>query len=631
MNARLDSLLAAIVRTSLESIIVIDEAGLVVEFNPAAEAAFGYSRAFALGKPIGELIVPEHLRDAHQKGLARYLREGNPHVLNRRVEIAAQRANGEMFPVELAITEVLAADGRYFAASLRDLTNQRAIEAARDDSEARLNAFMEHAPLGMYLKDAQGRYILVNPEFCRMFGMPAADLLGKSAEDLLASPEEVAIVRASDAQVLRTLTPMAVEEYLDGRDDYSWTLVMRFPLWSGAAKEWRIGGFDIDITPLKRASEEVAAAQNALHQSEKLNALGGLLAGVSHELNNPLSVVIAQAAMLEMQTEGTPLYERAARIKRAAERCAKIVQTFLAMAKQKPPQRAPFCLNATIESALDLMAYNLRSHGITPERDLAADLPLIVGDQDQLHQVVLNLISNAIQALETMDDARWIRLETGIARDKKRVYLEVHDTGPGIPAAIANRIFDPFFTTKAHGKGTGLGLSFSRAIVEGHGGELSLMKSRTGARLRLSLPVERLEAAAPETAGEEAPGFGPLRALIVDDEAEVAQSLAEMLGLLGLQCDVAATGPEGLERIRKRRFDLILSDLRMPGLDGEALHARLVASHPGLIERLAFVTGDTLGTTAEAFLKRAGRPVLMKPFDFGALRQLLRDLGLERP
>jgi two-component system NtrC family sensor kinase len=156
-----DTLLAALVRSSLNAIIVVDEAGLVVEFNPAAETIFGHPRAQAIGRSIGDLIVPHHLRAAHQAGMTRYMATGVPHVLNRRVEIDAMRASGEVFPVELSISEVITGGTRHFAASLRDLTRERAAEAARDDSEARLHAFMEHAPIGMYLKDGAGRYIVV--------------------------------------------------------------------------------------------------------------------------------------------------------------------------------------------------------------------------------------------------------------------------------------------------------------------------------------------------------------------------------------------------------------------------------------------------------------------------------------
>lgn len=625
-----DTLLAALVRSSLNAIIVVDEAGRVVEFNPAAETIFGHPRAQALGQSIGDLIVPHHLRAAHQAGMTRYMATGVPHVLNRRVEIEAMRANGEVFPVELSISEVITGGKRHFAASLRDLTRERAAEAARDDSEARLHAFMEHAPIGMYLKDGAGRYIMANPEFTRVFGLPLGSILGRSADELL-DPGEAAMVRANDARVRATRKSEAVEEYLEGRDAYSWTLVLRFPLWSEAAQEWRIGGFDIDVTPLKLAAAEVQRSQWALLQSEKLSALGKLLAGVAHELNNPLAVVKAQAEMLGMETEGTTLATRAARIGRAADRCVRIVQTFLALARQRPPVRDSIRLNALVEQVIDLLAFQLRAAGIDVQRNLAADLPETTGDPDQVHQVVMNLALNAVQAMEALEPAavRTLTVSTGLSAGGSTLWLEVADSGPGIGQDLRGRIFEPFFTTKDQGKGTGMGLSFSRAMIEGHGGTLDLIDSAVGARFRLTLP--RLDVADSGEAG--ATGFaaaaGRHRVLIIDDEPEVAEALADLVRMQGHQAEVRTSANAALAALAGRNFDVILADLWMPDMDGTAFLDIVAATHPPAVPRLAFMTGDLLGSAAQEALRRAGRPVLAKPFDSTALRALLAELGTD--
>ncbi|NUB46207.1 PAS domain S-box protein [Fertoebacter nigrum] len=622
-----DTLLAALVRSSLNAIIVVDEAGLVVEFNPAAETIFGHSRAQAIGRSIGDLIVPQHLRAAHQAGMTRYMATGVPHVLNRRVEIEAMRASGEVFPVELSISEVITGDTRHFAASLRDLTRERAAEAARDDSEARLHAFMEHAPIGMYLKDGAGRYIMANPEFSRVFGRPLESILGRSADDLL-EPSEAEMVQANDARVLATQKSEAVEEYLVGRDAYTWTLVLRFPLWSEGAQEWRIGGFDIDITPLKLAAAEVQRSQWALLQSEKLSALGKLLAGVAHELNNPLAVVKAQAEMLGMETEGTPLAARAARIGRAADRCVRIVQTFLALARQRPPVREVIRLNALVEQVIDLLAFQLRAAVITVRRNLVDGLPETTGDPDQIHQVVMNLALNAIQAMEALDPAvaRTLTLTTGQSADGS-LWLEVADSGPGVSEDQRGRIFEPFFTTKDQGKGTGMGLSFSRAMIEGHGGTLDVAPGAGGARFRLTLP--RVETAATSDAKtvSAVPETGTGAALIVDDEIDVAEALADLMRVLGHRTEVRTSANGALAALAARDFDVILADLWMPDLDGTSFLEVLSATHPLAVPRLAFVTGDVLGSAAQESLRRAGRPVLAKPFDVESVRAILMALG----
>lgn len=622
-----DTLLAAIVRSSLNAIIVVDEAGLVVEFNPTAENIFGYPRELAIGRSIGDLIVPHHLRAAHQNGMNRYMTTGVPHVLNRRVEIEAMRSNGDVFPVELSISEVISGGTRHFAASLRDLTRERAAEAALDDSEARLRGFMEHAPIGMYLKDGNGRYIMANPEFTRVFGQPLESILGRRADELL-SPDEAAMVRANDARVIESGQPLALEEHLEGRDAYAWTLVLRFPLWSEAAREWRIGGFDIDITPLKLAAQEVQRTQWALHQSEKLSALGKLLAGVAHELNNPLAVVKAQAEMLGMETEGTGLAARASRIGRAADRCVRIVQTFLSLARQRPPVREPIQLNTLVEQVVDLLAFQVWTAGIEVRRQFAPDLPATTGDPDQVHQVVMNLALNAIQALESqpVGRRRCMTLSTGVGAAGSTVWLEIEDSGPGVPEALRGRIFEPFFTTKDQGKGTGMGLSFSRAMIEGHGGTLDLIGGAGGARFRLTLPKLETEDRPEVDAPSEPEASDLCRVLVVDDEPEVAEVLADLLRLQGHCAEVRTSANGALAALAGRDFDVILADLWMPDMDGLAFLETLTATHPRSVPRLAFVTGDVLGSVAQEALRRAGRPVLAKPFDSEALRAVLTEL-----
>src|SRR5688572_3939929 len=350
-----ERVLAAVIGAALDCIIVIDEAGLVVEFNPAAERTFGYSRAATLGRAISDLIVPERHRAAHSAGLARLVAAGEPHLLGRRVEIEALRADGVEFPVELALAEVRADGQRLFVASLRDLTEQHRSRAA-------------------------------------------------------------------------------------------------------------------------------------LLQAEKLAAMGSLLAGVSHELNNPLAAMIGQAIMLEEDLGGRPEGERAAKVRAAAERCGKIVQTFLAMARQRPPVRQPVNVNAVVRDALRIAGYGLRTASIAVEDALADGLPQIQADPDQLHQVVINLIVNAQQALQGQVGARRIRVASRCEDD--RLVIEIADNGPGVPPQVAPRIFEPFFTTKPMGSGTGVGLSLAHGILAAHGGRIELDEAQDGACFRITLPID---------------------------------------------------------------------------------------------------------------------------------------------
>lgn len=378
------------------------------------------------------------------------------------------------------------------------------------------------------------------------------------------------------------------------------------------------------------AEADLGRSRAALAQSEKLTALGSLLAGVSHELNNPLSIIVAQSVMLERQAGDGSLAVRAQKIRAAADRCARIVQTFLAMARQRPPRREAVDLNEIVASALDLTEYGLRADGVALRRELTSEPTALSADGDQLHQVILNLVTNAQQAMADLDGERILTLRT--SREGDALLLDVIDTGPGVPGEIAARVFEPFFTTKPQGEGTGFGLPFSHGIALAHDGDLKLMDHEGGAWFRLRLTASGADVGA--ASGVSLAARGPRarrRALVIDDEREIAESLADLLDLAGFDCEIAHGGRAATARLAEPDawFDLVLSDIRMPDLNGPAVFDWIRASRPDLVDRTAFATGDTLGADASDFLGRAGRPHIEKPVTPEALAALLSSLGLE--
>ncbi len=377
------------------------------------------------------------------------------------------------------------------------------------------------------------------------------------------------------------------------------------------------------------AEDALARSREALFQTEKLSALGSLLAGVSHELNNPLSIVVAQAVMMERQAKGSELAERAFKIRRAADRCARIVQTFLAMARAKQPERQPVDLNDVAIAALDLAEFGLRTEGITVRRALDPALPQIAADADQLHQIIINLLINAQHALAGAPDERIVTITTARGPEPMTVTLDVADTGPGVPREARRRIFEPFFTTKTQGEGTGMGLSFSQGLAEAHGGRLTLLSTRRGATFRLTLPVDPDQTLAPSEPDLLEPAAAPdRRALVIDDEVEIAESLADFLTLEGFACEIAVGGQAACARLLNGDYDLIVSDLRMPGMDGPTLYDFVRTERPDLAARMGFATGDTLGTAAARFLAEVQRPALEKPFVIEAVRRFLKQMEL---
>ena len=358
-------------------------------------------------------------------------------------------------------------------------------------------------------------------------------------------------------------------------------------------------------------------------------SLGTLLAGVAHELNNPLSVIVGHTTMLQHAVEGGPLAERAKKIFDAAERCARIVRNFLALARQYPPERKEVSLNRIVRETMELLAYQLRVDNVEATLDLATDLPPLWADLTQLQQLLVNLVTNAHQAMREAPPPRRLTLRTRADAAQSRVTLEVADTGPGIPSEIRSRIFEPFFTTKPAGKGTGLGLSLCLAIVEGHGGVIRVeSQAGQGALFVVELPVVAPPAVGLQGPTSEAAAPAPVRGkliLVVDDEPQVAGLLAEMLTLEGHKVDTAADGGIALDKLRGATYDLILSDIRMPELDGPGLYRKLERGHPELARRIIFFTGDVLSPETREFLERTGVPRLSKPFVLDEVRRAVQQ------
>jgi PAS domain S-box-containing protein len=496
-------------------------------------------------------------------------------------------------------------------------------EAALRMSEERLRAIVEATPECVKIVGRDGRLSFMNPAGLVMIEADAAN--GLPVASVLA-PEHREDWRRHHERVCAGESLTWEFDVIGLRGTRRRMETHAVPLASNEGG-WEQLAVTRDVTERKRAEEALERSREALHQSEKLTALGSLLAGVSHELNNPLAIVVSLSALLEQQSAGTPFAERATKIRAAAGRCARIVQTFLAMARQRPPERTRVDLNAIVRSALDLAGYGLRTADIAVTADLCGELPDVVGHADQLAQVLLNLIVNAQHALADRPDGRRLTLLTRRNGDCVRVL--VHDNGPGVSPEAQRRIFEPFYTTKPMGSGTGLGLSFSLGVAEAHGGKLELEeRPGGGACFVLTLPAAQKEASTPSSITETAPDTPQRgRALVVDDEPDVAEALAALLVAEGLSVDLATSGRDAQRQIASTRYDLILSDLRMPDLDGTALFAWLQEKYPNLATRTAFVTGDTLGPAAARFLAASGRPVLEKPFDPGSVRHLLDELA----
>jgi PAS domain S-box-containing protein len=511
----------------------------------------------------------------------------------------------------------------------RTFEAMRAAAGRERRAEALKSAIVDHAQAAVVVADAEDRIVEFNAAAEAMLGLPRQQAVGRSARELICPPRfreryDLARrrMRSGDPDGLLGRRMERQVQRADGSE-----LPVEVVMWLT-----QVDGADYftasmtDLSEARASAEVIARQRDALRQSEKLGAMGALLAGVAHELNNPLAIVMGRAGLLEEKTEGTPLHADARRIRDAAERCGRIVRTFLNMARSRPARHAPVQLNDLVRAAADMLGYTLRSHDIELELRLLPELPEVMADGDQIGQVVLNLIVNAQQALAAHDGGpRRITVHSGRVQQRGAAgvaWLRVTDSGPGVPPAVRERVFEPFFTTKAEGAGTGLGLSVSRSIVREHGGELELEPAVEGQgaafTLRLPLPAQAA-AAAPAAAPVMPPPASAVaataaRLLVVDDEPGIVELLRRLLEEAGYEVAAADSGALALALLDSARFDAVVSDLRMPDMDGAALWQALRRRHPALAGRLLFVTGDTLSATARRILDATGCPHLNKPF-----------------
>ncbi|OGP12447.1 MAG: hypothetical protein A2052_00710 [Deltaproteobacteria bacterium GWA2_54_12] len=368
-----------------------------------------------------------------------------------------------------------------------------------------------------------------------------------------------------------------------------------------------------------------------LIQSDKLSSLGELVSGVAHELNNPLTGIMCFSELLLEERLGESADSKLRKINDASHRCKKIIENLLTFARWKRPEKRYDDINRIIKDSVEFRSYQLSMDNIELMLDLGAAVPGTMVDASQIQQVFLNLINNASDAIREKGPSGRIEIASRFAAGK--IVVSITDTGKGFSEEVANRLFDPFFTTKDVGKGTGLGLSISYGIINEHGGNIyASSRPRIGTTFVVELPVLEEDAlsfnACCASERKKRVSVDGMRALVLDDEEIVLDLLADSLTGFGFEVDKCSSAEDALKKISESCYDLIISDIKMPGLGGKGFYREVEKINPGVLKKIIFISGDSMGSETQEFLEAIGNPSLKKPFSIDELSEAVARMVL---
>src|SRR5215208_3859725 len=592
-----------------DAIYTMDAEGAFTSLNAATGELVGRPREQLVGQPILPLLDPAEsdvVRGHFERALAGESSHYECHLI---------RPDGSRRL--LSVTNTPVRQGAQVVGVLgiaRDVTAERERAAALARSEARYTRLVESATDAIFTVDERGHFTSVNRSLELATGRPRESLLGASVLEVVDARDHDEVWRLFTA-TLAGQRQRAELRYMAASRAERTASITTTPVEEGG----RVSGV---LAVVRDVTEERRLVEQLLQQ-EKLAAMGQLVSGVAHELNNPLAAVAAFAQLLLASPDVRGDDRQAAEtVQQETKRAAKIVSNLLTFARQHRPHRAYTDLNRVLLDTLELRRYALRMSRIDLDVALEPNLPPTWADPAQLQQVLLNLITNAEHSLQDWGGTRRLILRSALAGET--IVVSVGDTGRGVPPDDVARIFNPFFTTKPVGEGTGLGLSISDGIVREHGGRIRVeARPGGGATFVVELPLVSApdEAVAPAALPPPAGGSGAVLVVVAGREAR--EEAVRLLGERGVPADAAATGAEALARLGTRRYEAILLDLTLSDMPGDAAYQEMRRRDPGQAARVVFVTDRGATDAARAFVQATGRPSLARPFTAAALAEVL--------
>jgi PAS domain S-box-containing protein len=631
--------------TLQEGVYLATADGKFEDINPALARMLGYEkREELLDRPLSEfLLLPEEW-EAEQRELA-FSDAINGH------EVTLRRRDGSAVTCLHAAARIRDSAGRIrrHQGTLVDITERREIERRLHREQEFARRLVESFPDLVIAADREGRYSFVSPRSKELLGFTPEEMIGMSLGARMDQRDRKEVRVLFDCLLAGRANEGSIE-FLTERKDGEMRLfrATASPLLDNAGHIEGVIASARDITEAKRMEQQ-------LIQTERLAAMGQMIAGVAHELNNPLTAVLGVTELLRDSQVDSGMRRQLELAHRQARRAAQIVQSLLSFSRPPQPRKSCVHLSDLIQRSLQLHEHSLRTNRIVVDFVPKPGLPAVLGDASQLTQVFLNLIANAEQAIREFRDHGTLRIRIGNLGD--RVLATFQDDGIGIRREILPKLFDPFFTTKRPGRGTGLGLSICLAILREHNGQIEAQPLADGGSVfTVSLPIAQgtdlflLDAPAPAVNVEYIPPDPSASAassrlngcsvLVVDDEESIRELVRDGLVLRGMDVAVAATAEEAISLVDRRTYDVVLCDLNLrgtsaadPSLSSRGLHARVAAQTASGAQKplFLFMTGELVSNGSIDDLPVAGTRTLQKPFRISELITILTDALVSIP